>query len=124
MLNANPYALSKSVFRTSVNMRFFCLQNSYPPVPVSMMHQQSAAPQYSSAQAGGQHYQGQQTMGMMGPSSQGNSMMSQRPMGSYRASQQGRRQSSSIFACGNVSCEFALAVLESKSETCLFAKQI
>ncbi|XP_018556643.1 calcium-responsive transactivator isoform X3 [Lates calcarifer] len=59
---------------------------------VSMMHQQSAAPHYSSAQAGGQHYQGQQAMGMMAQGSQGNSMMSQRPIGSYRSSQQGSAQ--------------------------------
>lgn len=64
---------------------------------VSMMHQQSAAPHYSSAQAGGQHYQGQQAMGMMGQGSQGNSMMSQRPMGSYRSSQQGRWSTTSSF---------------------------
>ncbi|XP_046724890.1 calcium-responsive transactivator-like isoform X2 [Silurus meridionalis] len=54
---------------------------------VSMMHQQGSGPHYSSS--GGQHYQGQQTMGMMGQSNQGNSMVSQRPVGSYRPAQQG-----------------------------------
>ncbi|PWA31651.1 hypothetical protein CCH79_00006621, partial [Gambusia affinis] len=54
---------------------------------VSMMHQQSAPPHHSSAHSAGQ-YQGQQAIGMMGQSSQGNSMMPQRPMGSYRSSQQ------------------------------------
>ncbi|XP_029689517.1 calcium-responsive transactivator isoform X7 [Takifugu rubripes] len=41
------------------------------------------------AQAGGQHYQGQSAMGMMGQGAPGNTMMSQRPMGNYRSSQQG-----------------------------------
>uniref|UniRef100_A0A8C7V8N8 SS18L1 subunit of BAF chromatin remodeling complex n=1 Tax=Oncorhynchus mykiss TaxID=8022 RepID=A0A8C7V8N8_ONCMY len=56
--------------------------------PVSMMQQ----PHYPSSQtgAGQQHYQGQQTaMGMLGQSGQGNSMVSQRPMGTYRPTQQG-----------------------------------
>uniref|UniRef100_A0A8C8FDM9 SS18 N-terminal domain-containing protein n=1 Tax=Oncorhynchus tshawytscha TaxID=74940 RepID=A0A8C8FDM9_ONCTS len=56
--------------------------------PVSMMQQ----PHYPSSQtgAGQQHYQGQQTaMGMLGQSGQGNSMVSQRPMGTYRHTQQG-----------------------------------
>ncbi|KAL1021469.1 hypothetical protein UPYG_G00013720 [Umbra pygmaea] len=60
--------------------------------PVSMMHQQSATPHYSSSQSGGgqQHYQSQQAaMGMLGQSGQSNNMMSQRPMGSYRPTQQG-----------------------------------
>ncbi|XP_070964211.1 calcium-responsive transactivator-like isoform X2 [Oncorhynchus clarkii lewisi] len=55
---------------------------------VSMMQQ----PHYPSSQtgAGQQHYQGQQTaMGMLGQSGQGNSMVSQRPMGTYRPRQQG-----------------------------------
>ncbi|XP_042159920.1 calcium-responsive transactivator isoform X6 [Oncorhynchus tshawytscha] len=55
---------------------------------VSMMQQ----PHYPSSQtgAGQQHYQGQQTaMGMLGQSGQGNSMVSQRPMGTYRHTQQG-----------------------------------
>ncbi|CDQ84652.1 unnamed protein product [Oncorhynchus mykiss] len=55
---------------------------------VSMMQQ----PHYPSSQtgAGQQHYQGQQTaMGMLGQSGQGNSMVSQRPMGTYRPTQQG-----------------------------------
>ncbi|XP_053500000.1 calcium-responsive transactivator-like isoform X1 [Ictalurus furcatus] len=54
---------------------------------VSMMHQQGSGPHYSSS--GGQHYQGQQTIGMMGQSNQGNSMVPQRPVGSYRPAQQG-----------------------------------
>ncbi|XP_062871173.1 calcium-responsive transactivator-like [Trichomycterus rosablanca] len=57
---------------------------------VSMMHQQGAGPHYSSS--GGQHYQGQQSLGMMAPGSQGNSMMAQRPMGSYHPAQQGTSQ--------------------------------
>ncbi|KAM9431356.1 calcium-responsive transactivator-like isoform 5-T5 [Salvelinus alpinus] len=59
---------------------------------VSMMHQQSATPHYPSSQTGGgqQQYQGQQAaMGMLGQSGQGNNMMSQRPMGTYRPTQQG-----------------------------------
>ncbi|XP_010894979.1 calcium-responsive transactivator isoform X5 [Esox lucius] len=59
---------------------------------VSMIHQQSATPHYSSSQTGGgqQHYQSQQAaMGMLGQSGQGNSMMNQRPMGTYRPTQQG-----------------------------------
>ncbi|XP_064779462.1 calcium-responsive transactivator-like isoform X7 [Oncorhynchus masou masou] len=59
---------------------------------VSMMHQQSATPHYPSTQTGGgqQQYQGQQAaMGMLGQSGQGNNMMSQRPMGTYRPTQQG-----------------------------------
>ncbi|XP_008317538.1 calcium-responsive transactivator isoform X2 [Cynoglossus semilaevis] len=59
---------------------------------VPMMHQQSAPPHYSSAQTGGQPYQGQQVMGVMGQLTQGNSVMSQRSMGSYRSSQQGSVQ--------------------------------
>lgn len=53
-----------------------------------MMHQQGSGPHYSSS--GGQHYQGQQTIGMMGQSNQGNSMVPQRPVGSYRPAQQGK----------------------------------
>ncbi|MEQ2311441.1 hypothetical protein AMECASPLE_020086 [Ameca splendens] len=56
---------------------------------VSVMHHQSAPPHYSSAHSGVQHYQGQQAMGMMGQTNQGNNMMPQRPLGSYRSSQQG-----------------------------------
>ncbi|XP_026800743.1 calcium-responsive transactivator isoform X2 [Pangasianodon hypophthalmus] len=67
--------------RTNLN-----IQNSQ----VSMMHQQGSGPHYSSS--GGQHYQGQQTMGMMGQSNQGNSMVSQRPIGSYRPAQQGHSE--------------------------------
>ncbi|MED6241188.1 hypothetical protein ATANTOWER_002126 [Ataeniobius toweri] len=59
---------------------------------VSVMHHQSAPPHYSSAHSGVQHYQGQQAMGMMGQTNQGNSMMPQRPLGSYRSSQQGSAQ--------------------------------
>lgn len=53
-----------------------------------MMHQQGSGQHYSSS--GGQHYPGQQTMGMMGQSNQGNTMVSQRPIGSYRPAQQGK----------------------------------
>lgn len=60
-----------------------------------MMHQQSATPHYSSAQTGGQHYQGQPAMAMMGQGAQGTVMMSQRPIGTYRSSQQGRCSTSS-----------------------------
>ncbi|XP_023199944.1 calcium-responsive transactivator isoform X1 [Xiphophorus maculatus] len=50
--------------------------------PCSNLNMQS-----SQAHSAGQ-YQGQQAMGMMGQASQGNSMMPQRPIGSYRSSQQ------------------------------------
>nr|XP_040048469.1 LOW QUALITY PROTEIN: calcium-responsive transactivator-like [Gasterosteus aculeatus aculeatus] len=53
----------------------------------SMTHQQSAAPHYSSAQVGGQYYQGQPAM--MGAGAQGNGVMPQRPLGSYRSAQPG-----------------------------------
>ncbi|XP_041112652.1 calcium-responsive transactivator-like isoform X1 [Polyodon spathula] len=56
---------------------------------VTMMHQQAATSHYTSAQAGSQHYQGQQPIGILGQGNQGNSMMAQRPMGTYRPSQQG-----------------------------------
>jgi len=59
-------------------------------VVVSMMHQQAATSHYNSAQGGSQHYQGQSSIAMMSQSNQGNSMMGQRPMGPYRASQQGK----------------------------------
>ncbi|TSX72091.1 Calcium-responsive transactivator [Bagarius yarrelli] len=52
---------------------------------VTMM--QGSGPHYSSS--GGQHYQGQQSMSIMGQSNQGNSLASQRPIGSYRPAQQG-----------------------------------
>ncbi|XP_038137723.1 calcium-responsive transactivator-like isoform X7 [Cyprinodon tularosa] len=55
---------------------------------VSMMHQQSAPPQHSSANSGRRHYQGQQSMSMMGQTNQGNNTIPQRPMGPYRPSQQ------------------------------------
>ncbi|XP_030625330.1 calcium-responsive transactivator-like isoform X2 [Chanos chanos] len=71
---------TSSASRANLNMQ---------PNQVSMMHQQGANPHFSSAQGGGQHYQGQQSMGMLGQSGQGNNMMSQRPIGSYRSSQQG-----------------------------------
>lgn len=58
-------------------------------IVVSMMHQQAATSHYNSAQGGSQHYQGQSSIAMMSQSNQGNSMMGQRPMGPYRASQQG-----------------------------------
>ncbi|XP_067856459.1 calcium-responsive transactivator-like isoform X1 [Heptranchias perlo] len=59
---------------------------------VPMMHQQAATSHYSTPQGGGQHYQGQSTMGMMGQSNQGNNIMGQRPMGPYRSAQQGSSQ--------------------------------
>lgn len=59
-------------------------------IVVSMMHQQAATSHYNSAQGGSQHYQGQSSIAMMSQSNQGNSMMGQRPMGPYRASQQGK----------------------------------
>lgn len=86
---------------------------------VSMMHQQSATPHYSSAQAGGQHYQGQPAMAMMSQGAQGNSLMPQRPMGTYRSSQQGRWSTSSPSWPGLSWMEVKLAVFEcwsSKSE--------
>ncbi|XP_015235604.1 PREDICTED: calcium-responsive transactivator isoform X9 [Cyprinodon variegatus] len=55
---------------------------------VSMMHQQSAPPQHSSANSGRRHYQGHQSMSMMGQTNQGNNTIPQRPMGPYRPSQQ------------------------------------
>lgn len=58
--------------------------------PVSMMHQQAASSHYNSAQGGTQHYQGQSSIAMMGPSGQGGGVMGQRPMAPYRPSQQGR----------------------------------
>ncbi|XP_062897274.1 calcium-responsive transactivator-like isoform X2 [Mobula hypostoma] len=59
---------------------------------VSMIHQQAATPHYNTPQGGGQHYQGQSTMGMMGQSNQGSNIMGQRPMGPYRSTQQGSSQ--------------------------------
>ncbi|XP_015235599.1 PREDICTED: calcium-responsive transactivator isoform X5 [Cyprinodon variegatus] len=59
---------------------------------VSMMHQQSAPPQHSSANSGRRHYQGHQSMSMMGQTNQGNNTIPQRPMGPYRPSQQGSAQ--------------------------------
>lgn len=67
-----------------------CLRLLLHLFPVSMMHQQSAPPHYSSSHSGAQQYQGQQTMGMMGQANPGNNIMPQRPMGSYRTSQQGK----------------------------------
>ncbi|XP_072571826.1 calcium-responsive transactivator isoform X6 [Paramormyrops kingsleyae] len=58
-----------------------------PSSQVTMMHQQAATSHYSSAQAGSQHYQGPQPMGMLSQGNQGNSIMAQRPMASYRTSQ-------------------------------------
>ncbi|XP_019907589.1 calcium-responsive transactivator isoform X2 [Esox lucius] len=77
------YGSSSTSSRSNLNMQ----SNQ-----VSMIHQQSATPHYSSSQTGGgqQHYQSQQAaMGMLGQSGQGNSMMNQRPMGTYRPTQQG-----------------------------------
>lgn len=55
--------------------------------PVTMMHQQAAASHYPSAQGGNQHYQG-----MLGQGNQGNNnIMTQRSVGFYRPSQQGRK---------------------------------
>uniref|UniRef100_H2M8H9 SS18L1 subunit of BAF chromatin remodeling complex n=1 Tax=Oryzias latipes TaxID=8090 RepID=H2M8H9_ORYLA len=74
------------------------IQTILPPVtailfPIaSMMHHQSAAPHCSSAQAGGQHYQGQHARGLMSQGSQGNTVMSQRSVGSFCSSQQGSAQ--------------------------------
>uniref|UniRef100_A0A8C7XCY1 SS18L1 subunit of BAF chromatin remodeling complex n=1 Tax=Oryzias sinensis TaxID=183150 RepID=A0A8C7XCY1_9TELE len=62
------------------------------PIVASMMHHQSAAPHCSSAQAGGQHYQGHHAMGLMSQGSQGNTVMSQRSVGSFCSSQQGSAQ--------------------------------
>uniref|UniRef100_A0A3P9JC52 SS18L1 subunit of BAF chromatin remodeling complex n=1 Tax=Oryzias latipes TaxID=8090 RepID=A0A3P9JC52_ORYLA len=77
---------------------FIHFHHILPPVtailfPIaSMMHHQSAAPHCSSAQAGGQHYQGQHAMGLMSQGSQGNTVMSQRSVGSFCSSQQGSAQ--------------------------------
>ncbi|XP_044154598.1 calcium-responsive transactivator isoform X5 [Bufo gargarizans] len=59
---------------------------------VSMMHQQAASTHYTTAQGGGQHYQGQSSMSIMSQSNQGSTMMGQRPLGPYRSSQQGSAQ--------------------------------
>ncbi|XP_040291597.1 calcium-responsive transactivator isoform X1 [Bufo bufo] len=59
---------------------------------VSMMHQQAASSHYTTAQGGGQHYQGQTSMSIMSQSNQGSTMMGQRPLGPYRSSQQGSAQ--------------------------------
>ncbi|XP_061076358.1 calcium-responsive transactivator-like isoform X2 [Conger conger] len=59
------------------------------PNQVNMIHQPGGVSHYPSAQAGSQHYQGPQTIGLMGQGNQGNSMMTQRAVGSYRPSQQG-----------------------------------
>nr|DBA22086.1 TPA: hypothetical protein GDO54_013158 [Pyxicephalus adspersus] len=63
-----------------------------PTNPVSMMHQQAASSHYTTAQGGGQHYQGQSSISIMSQSNQGSSMMGQRPLGPYRPSQQGSAQ--------------------------------
>ncbi|KAK2499941.1 hypothetical protein MC885_014026, partial [Smutsia gigantea] len=76
-------AIGSYVSRANINM-----QSS----PVSLMHQQAASSHYASAQGGSQHYQGQSSIAMMGPSGQGSSMMGQRPMAPYRPSQQGSSQ--------------------------------
>ncbi|PIO15550.1 hypothetical protein AB205_0093740 [Aquarana catesbeiana] len=59
---------------------------------VSMMHQQAASSHYTTAQGGGQHYQGQSSISIMSQSNQGSSMMGQRPLGPYRPTQQGSAQ--------------------------------
>ncbi|XP_077108976.1 calcium-responsive transactivator isoform X2 [Ranitomeya variabilis] len=71
------------VSRANINM---------PTNPVSMMHQQAASSHYTTAQGGGQHYQGQSSISIMSQSNQGSSMMGQRPLGPYRSSQQGSAQ--------------------------------
>nr|XP_019609028.1 PREDICTED: calcium-responsive transactivator isoform X2 [Rhinolophus sinicus] len=76
-------AISNYVSRANINMQ---------SNPVSMMHQQAASSHYNSAQGGTQHYQGQSSIAMMGPSGQGGSVMGQRPMAPYRPSQQGSSQ--------------------------------
>ncbi|XP_049725557.1 calcium-responsive transactivator isoform X2 [Loxodonta africana] len=76
-------AIGNYVSRTNINMQ---------SNPVSMMHQQTATSHYSSTQSGSQHYQGQSSIAMMGQSGQGSSLMGQRPMAPYRASQQGSSQ--------------------------------
>ncbi|XP_076973180.1 calcium-responsive transactivator isoform X2 [Tamandua tetradactyla] len=60
--------------------------------PVSMMHQPSATPHYSSAPGSSQHYQGQPSIAIMGQGGQGSGMLGQRPMAPYRSSQQGSSQ--------------------------------
>ncbi|XP_058143263.1 calcium-responsive transactivator [Dasypus novemcinctus] len=76
-------AIGSYVSRTNLNL---------PSNPVSMMHQPSATPHYSSAPGGGPHYQGQASLAAMGQGTQGSSMMGQRPMAPYRSSQQGSSQ--------------------------------
>ncbi|XP_055964106.1 calcium-responsive transactivator [Sorex fumeus] len=76
-------AMGSYVSRANINMQ---------SNPVSMMHQQAASSHYSSAQGGGQHYQNQPALAMMGPGGQGSSLMSQRPLAPYRPSQQGSSQ--------------------------------
>ncbi|XP_073539112.1 calcium-responsive transactivator isoform X1 [Phyllobates terribilis] len=76
-------SIGNYVSRTNINM---------PTNPVSMMHQQAASSHYTTAQGGGQHYQGQSSISIMSQSNQGSSMMGQRPLGPYRSSQQGSAQ--------------------------------
>ncbi|XP_026884684.2 calcium-responsive transactivator isoform X3 [Electrophorus electricus] len=59
---------------------------------VPLMHQQGVGAHYASSQTGAPHYPGQQAVGMMGQGNQGNNMMPQRPIGSYRPTQQGSAQ--------------------------------
>lgn len=97
---------------------FVCFDNAPTTCTVSMMHQQGGGTHYSSAQAGSQHYQGQQPIGMLGQGNQGNSVMAQRPMGSYRSAQQGKWKGSWSSCLGlkwrkgtfNVSTENCLAL--------------
>lgn len=79
-----------------------------------MMHQQAATSHYTSAQAGSQHYQGQQSIGILGQGNQGNNMMAQRPMGSFRPSQQGKGWLSSFWAFSSV----FLSLLNTKTQSC------
>ncbi|XP_035378257.1 calcium-responsive transactivator isoform X1 [Electrophorus electricus] len=78
-------------------------QGGYPPAAaranlnmqpgqVPLMHQQGVGAHYASSQTGAPHYPGQQAVGMMGQGNQGNNMMPQRPIGSYRPTQQGSAQ--------------------------------
>ncbi|XP_063815385.1 calcium-responsive transactivator isoform X2 [Pseudophryne corroboree] len=76
-------SIGNYVSRANMNM---------PTNPVSMMHQQAATSHYTTAQGGGQHYQGQSSISLMNQTNQGSSMMGQRPLGPYRSAQQGSAQ--------------------------------
>ncbi|XP_061760526.1 calcium-responsive transactivator-like isoform X4 [Nerophis ophidion] len=77
MILAPGYGSSSFFSRSYLNM-----QSSQ----VSLLHQQTTTPHYSSAQLGSQQCQGMMVQGNQGSS------LSQRPMGSYRSSQQGSAQ--------------------------------